>query len=81
MNKWNKINESYEDEDDGWSEEALVNSGVADVLSEIQDADYELSNCIKGVRTGCKTYKELGNYLVALGERLSEAGEELKYFD
>ena len=72
-------NELSEEEEDGWSMEYLSDSGVFDVLDEIRDTDYELRHCIRGCNTGCENYKDLGNYLVSLGEQLSEAGESVKY--
>jgi hypothetical protein len=49
------------------------------VLAAISDLDYEIKHCVRGGNTGCKTYEELGDYIISLGEQLSEAGEDVKY--
>ena len=76
------VNESvdYDDEDeDGWNNYYLEDTGLLDVLSAINDLDYEIKHCVRGGNTGCKTYEELGDYIISLGEQLSEAGENVKY--
>lgn len=68
-----------EDEDDGWNNYYLEDAGLSYVLDAINDLDYEIKNCVRGGNTGCKTYEELGDYIISLGEQLSEAGENVKY--
>ena len=75
----NESSEDDEDEDDGWNNYYLEDTGLFDVLSEINDMDYEIRHCVRGGNTGCKTYEELGDYIISLGEQLSEAGEDVKY--
>lgn len=70
---------SEDDEDDGWNNYYLEDTDLFDVLSAINDLDYEIRHCVRGGSTGCKTYEELGDYIISLGEQLSEAGEDVKY--
>lgn len=76
------VNESvdYDDEDeDGWNNNYLEDTNLSYVLAAISDLDYEIKHCVRGGSTGCKTYEELGDYIISLGEQLSEAGEDVKY--
>ena len=69
--------EEDEGEASGWSESK--SSEVLQVCDKIYNLDYELRNCVKGAYTGAKTYPELAEYIVSLGEELIEAGENMKY--
>lgn len=57
----------------GWDKEKL--DAVQEVLAEAYNAGYEIDHCVRGAFTGAKTYKELANYLVSLGESLIREAE------
>ena len=44
------------------------------ILESIESLTYELRNCVRGCHTRCTTYKELGEYIQELGEKLAEEG-------
>lgn len=60
--------------EDGWE---LKHDVDLEVLRDVYSAEYEINNCIRGVYTGCTTYKELGEYLKSLAERLSSLGDDV----
>lgn len=62
---------------DGWDEDATYD--VVAVCDKIYDLNYELKNCVRGAYSYAKTYSELGDYIIQLGEDLIEAGENIKY--
>lgn len=71
----NKLKESEEDEDDGWSEEIL--DEVEGVISDIEQLAYELRSCVRGAYTNCKTREELSDYITHLAEDLMDAAERI----
>lgn len=60
---------------DGWNIDRL--ESIVSVLSEANDALYELENCIRGCLTGVRTYTELQEYLKNLGRRLILEAEDM----
>lgn len=71
----NRLKESEEDEDDGWSEEIL--DEVEGVISDIEQLAYELRSCVRGAYTNCKTREELSDYITHLAEDLMDAAERI----
>lgn len=65
------------DEKDGWNLEDF--DELNDVFDEFDGLEYEVRNCIRGCNTGCKTYKELGNYISDIVEKLNDVAHQLKY--
>lgn len=62
-------------EDTGWG---LDNhTELNDVLTDISDMRYEILNCVRGCLTGCHIYKELGQYMCELSDKLEDIGIEL----
>lgn len=71
----NKLKESEEDEDDGWSEDIL--DEVEGVLSDIEQLAYELRSCVRGAYTRCETREELSDYITNLANDLLDAAERI----
>ena len=72
-----KLNESL---GDGWNgEEELYD--LKDVLSNIYNLSYEIENCYRGAYTNCKTYSQLGDYILNLANELAYQGEYIKNLD
>ena len=67
----NRLKESADDEEDGWSEEIL--DEVEGVLSDIEQLAYELRSCVRGAYTRCETREELSDYITHLAEDLMDA--------
>lgn len=66
---------------DGWDIDAIrdtcYSADVADTFDSLGKLDYELNNCVRGTYTRAKTYKELGEYIVSLGENLTNIGNDI----
>lgn len=56
---------------DGWEDV----EGLEDAINGIEQLTYELRTCVRGSKTRCKTWAELGAYIAQLGSDLAEAGE------
>lgn len=67
-----------ESSSDGWNEEVLYD--VTYILDKLQNINYEISSCVRGAYSNCKTYSELGKYLEELGNNLSNLGEEISEY-
>lgn len=59
---------------DGWNLEEKM-SELNCTLEDIESLIYELKNCVRGCYTGCTTYKELGEYIQELGQKLADEGD------
>lgn len=68
-----------ESSSDGWNEEVLYD--VTYILDKLQNINYEISSCVRGAYSNCKTYSELGKYLEELGDSLSNLGEEISEYE
>lgn len=68
-----------ESSSDGWNEEVLYD--VTYILDKLQNINYEISSCVRGAYSNCKTYSELGKYLEELGNNLSNLGEEISEYE
>lgn len=68
-----------ESSNDGWNEEVLYD--VTYILDKLQNINYEISSCVRGAYSNCKTYSELGKYLEELGDSLSNLGEEISEYE
>ena len=76
--EFNSSNTDYDDDfdDNGWGEEMVEN--LSPLLNELESFIYELKNCVRGSFTGCKTKKELKNYMIEnLAARLTEEAENI----
>ena len=62
----------------GWDEDEL--SELMDILDDIVDLQYEIKHCARGVKTKCKTYDQLGEYIEELGTRLAEFGDSIQEY-
>ena len=60
------------EESDGWDLEGF--DELNEVLSNISRLKYELDNTVRGAYTGCKTYEQLGKYIIELAHALEDAG-------
>lgn len=56
---------------DGWEDV----EGLEDAINGIEQLTYELRTCVRGSKTRCKTWAELGAHIAQLGSDLAEAGE------
>lgn len=56
---------------DGWNEELL--SEVIRVLEDAYQAEYEIKNCRRGAYSDAYTYKDLGEWLEGIADRLKDA--------
>lgn len=75
------IREAFdEDEEDGWFDIVDKPDDLDDVLSDLNNLKYELDNCVKGGYTGVTNYKELGEYIIELSERLYDVGDIIKHY-
>lgn len=68
----------HESEDDGWDDWEDV-EGLESTIEAIEELAYELRSLVRGSRTRCKTWQDLSDYIVELGDNLSEAGADMKY--
>lgn len=68
-----------ESSSDGWDGEVLYD--VTYILDKLQNINYEISSCVRGAYSHCKTYSELGKYLEELGNNLSNLGEEISEYE
>ena len=73
-----KITESKKlrEQSDGWDLEDNFN--LNSIMTEISRLKYELDNCARGAYTGCKTYRDLGEYIVNIADRLEDIGWQLQ---
>lgn len=69
-----------EDINDGWELED-TESGLLDVIGDLERVAYELKNCIRGAYTRCTTYKELSMYLKKRAEELDYEADALLSLD
>lgn len=69
-----------EDINDGWELED-TESGLLDVINDLERVAYELKNCIRGAYTKCTTYKELAIYLKNKAEELDYEADALMSLD
>lgn len=56
---------------DGWEDV----EGLEDAINGIEQLAYELRTSVRGSKTRCKTWAELGAHIAQLGSDLAEAGE------
>ena len=70
-----KSRKLYE-ESDGWDLEGF--DELNEVLSNISRLKYELDNTVRGAYTGCKTYAQLGEYIIELARALEDAGSYIQ---
>lgn len=68
-----------ESSSDDWDGEVLYD--VTYILDKLQNINYEISSCVRGAYSHCKTYSELGKYLEELGNNLSNLGEEISEYE
>ena len=71
----NNQNEDDSNLADGWDEEMVEN--LSPLLDDIESFIYELKNCVRGSFTGCKTKKQLKEYMNGLAKQLNEYAEDL----
>lgn len=65
---------------DGWELED-TESGLLDVIGDLERVAYELKNCMRGSYTKCATYKELSMYLKKRAEELDYEADALLALD
>lgn len=72
-----KSKKLYE-ESDGWDLNGFISDELNEVLSDISRLKYELDRCVRGAYTGCKTYEQLGEYIIELAHTLEDAGSYIQ---
>ena len=72
----NKEPRKLYEESDGWDLEGF--DELNEVLSNISRLKYELDNTVRGAYTGCKTYEQLGEYIIELAHTLEDAGSYIQ---
>lgn len=63
---------------DGWDDWEDI-EGLENTLNDIEDLTYELRNCVRGAKTGCKDWKELSRHIQNLASELRDAAELMAY--
>ena len=61
---------------DGWDLGDL--DQLEEAFGEIENFMYEVRNCVRGIYTGCYTYKELAEKLRNISDSLAVAADEIE---